>query len=140
MQEMKEKKQVIFICTQNAGRSQMAEGYLKTRYGDRYEVFSAGTHPTAVSRKAIAVMQEIGVDISGNRSKSIAEFAGKPMDLAVMLCDNASAVCPVFPGAAKTLHKSFPDPGRLSGTAEDIMQGVRQIRDQITSWIDSEFG
>lgn len=134
------RKRVIFICTQNAGRSQMAEGYLRTRYGDRYEAFSAGTHPTAVSRKAIMAMEEIGVDISASRAKPIGEFAGQPMDVAVMLCDNASALCPVFPGAGTTLHRSFPDPGRLSGTAEDIMDGVREIRDRITGWIDTEFG
>jgi arsenate reductase len=134
------KIRVLFLCTQNAGRSQMAEGYLRTRYGDRYEAFSAGTNPTAVSRKAIAVMKEIGVDISGQRSKSIADLAGEHMDLAVALCSNASGLCPFYPFADTTIHRNFPDPGALSGSEEEIMEGIREIRDQIVSWIDTYFG
>jgi len=133
------KTRVLFLCTQNAGRSQMAEGYLRTRYGDRYEAFSAGTIPTSVSRKAVAVMKEIGVDISGHRAKSISDLAGEHMDLAVALCSNASGLCPVCPFAARTIHRNFPDPGALSGSDEEIMEGVRDIRDQIVSWIDTFF-
>jgi arsenate reductase len=134
------KIRVLFLCTQNAGRSQMAEGYLRARYGDRYEAFSAGTNPTAVSRKAIAVMKEIGVDISGQRSKSLSDLAGEYMDLAVALCSNASSLCPFYPFADKTIHQNFPDPGALSGSEEEVMQGIREIRDQIVSWIDTYFG
>ncbi len=134
------KIRVLFLCTQNAGRSQMAEGYLRSRYGDRYEAFSAGTNPTAVSRKAIAVMREIGVDISGHRSKSLNDLAGEQMDLAVALCSNASGLCPFYPFAEKTIHRNFPDPGKLTGSEEEIMEGIREIRDQIVSWIDSSFG
>jgi len=105
------KYSVLFVCTRNAGRSQMAEGYLRARYGDRYEVFSAGTHPSAVSRKAVAAMKEIGIDISAHRSKPLDEFAGQEFDLAVTLCDHASTVCPVVPSAKETIHRSFPDPG-----------------------------
>ena len=133
------KTRVLFLCTQNAGRSQMAEGYLRARYGDRYEAFSAGTHPTNVSRKAVAVMQEIGVDISGQRSKSLSDLAGEQMDLAVALCSNASGLCPIYPFADRTIHQNFPDPGALSGSEEEVMEGIREIRDQIVSWIDTFF-
>lgn len=131
---------VLFVCTQNAGRSQMAEGYLRARYSDRYEVFSAGTHPSGVSRKAVAAMKEIGIDISAHRSKPLDEFAGQEFDLAVTLCDHASTVCPVVPSAKETIHRSFPDPGGLTGTEEEVMAGVREVRNEITRWIDSRFG
>lgn len=131
---------ILFICTQNAGRSQMAEGYLRARYGDRYQVCSAGTDPTRVSRKAILVMQEIGVDISGHRSKSLDEFAGREIDYAVTLCDRARAVCPVFPWAKEIIHRSFPDPGTFQGPDEEVMDRVRNVRDEITRWIDEYFG
>jgi arsenate reductase len=134
------KQSILFICTQNAGRSQMAEGYLRARYGDRYEVCSAGTHPSQVSRKAVFVMQEIGVDISGHHAKSLDEFAGREIDVAVTLCTHAQAVCPVFPWAKETLHQGFPDPGTFSGTDEEIIEQVRGVRDEIILWIDSRFG
>jgi arsenate reductase len=137
---MEKKKQVLFVCTQNAGRSQMAEGYLRARYGNRFEAFSAGTSPTAVSRKSVLVMNELGIDISGHRSKSLDEFAGNEMDVVVTLCDHARGICPFFPWAKKTITKVFPDPGLLSGDDEEILNGVRNIRDQITRWIDQEFG
>ena len=134
------KQSILFICTQNAGRSQMAEGYLRARYGDRYEVCSAGTHPSQVSRKAVFVMQEIGVDISGHHAKSLDEFAGREIDVAVTLCNHAQAVCPVFHWAKETLHQGFPDPGTFSGTDEEIIEQVRGVRDEIILWIDSRFG
>lgn len=131
---------ILFICTQNAGRSQMAEGYLRARYGDRYQASSAGTHPSRVSRKAVSVMQEIGVDISGQRAKSLDEFAGTEIDIVVTLCDNAHAVCPVFPWAKEIIHQSFPDPGNFTGTDQEIMEQVRAVRDEIIRWIDERFG
>lgn len=137
---MEKKKRVLFVCTQNAGRSQIAEGYLRARYGDRFEAFSAGTSPTAVSRKSVLVMNEMGIDISGHRSKSLDEFAGNEMDVVVTLCDHARGICPVYPWAKKTITKVFPDPGLLSGDDKEILNGVRNIRDQITRWIDQEFG
>ncbi len=134
------KQTILFICTQNAGRSQMAEGYLRARYGDRYRVCSAGTHPSQVSRKAISAMREIGVDISGQRAKSLEQFAGTAIDTAVTLCDNAHAVCPFFPWAKEIIHRSFPDPGNFTGTDEEIMDQVRAVRDEIVLWIDERFG
>lgn len=134
-----EKKRVLFICTANAARSQMAEGILRAKSGDRYEVFSAGTRQSKVSTRAIAVMQEIGIDISHHRSKTLAEFEGVPFDLAITLCDNARAVCPVVPGAKKTIHKGFADPHLTPGNGDEILVGYRKARDEIEAWIDATF-
>jgi arsenate reductase (thioredoxin) len=131
---------ILFVCTANAARSQMAEGYLRTKYGDRYEVFSAGFHPAGrVSTRAIDVMKEIGIDISGNQPKSLDTFKGVMLDLAVTLCDNAHVVCPVIPYAKKTIHHGFSDPHLTPGTDEEILDGYRRVRDAICAWIDSEF-
>jgi arsenate reductase (thioredoxin) len=135
-----EKTRVLFICTANAARSQMAEGYLRAKYGDRYEVFSAGTRQSKVSVLAIAVMQEIGIDISHHRSKTLAEYENVPFDLAITLCDNAHAVCPIVPGAKKTIHHGFADPHLTPGTDDEILDGYRRVRDGISAWIDATFG
>lgn len=137
---MTEKSRVLFVCTANAARSQMAEGLLRAKLGDRYDAFSAGTRQTKVSTRAIAVMQEIGIDISHHRSKTIAEFAGASFDCAVTLCDNAHTVCPIIPGAKKTIHKGFPDPLLTPGPEEDVLDGYRMVRDEISAWIDATFG
>ena len=137
---MTQKTRVVFICTANAARSQMAEGLLRAKYGDRFEVFSAGTRPSRVSTRAIRVMQEIGIDISHHRSKSLDEISGQTFDLAVTLCDRANQVCPVMTCAKKTLHHGFPDPHMTSGTEEDLIEGYRKVRDEIAAWIDETFG
>jgi arsenate reductase len=134
------KKRVVFVCTANAARSQMAEGLLRAKYGDRFEVFSAGTRQSKVSTRAITVMQEIGIDISHHYSKTLAEFGGASFDLAVTLCDKAHAVCPVVPGAAKTIHQGFADPHLTPGPEEKVLDGYREVRDEIAAWIDSTFG
>jgi arsenate reductase (thioredoxin) len=134
------KTKVLFICTHNAARSQMAEGYLRSRYGDRYDSFSAGTEVSTVSPYAVRAMLEIGIDISRQRSKSLDEFDGKKMDVVVTVCDSAKAVCPFFPGAKKTLHMSFPDPMGFLGSDDEVLEGFRTVRDEITRWIDSTFG
>jgi len=129
---------VLFICTANAARSQMAEGYLRAKYGDRYEPFSAGFRPAGrISSRAIQVMQEIGIDISGQQPKPLSTFDGVPLDLAVTLCDNARAVCPVVPSAKKTIHYSVPDPHLTPGTDTEILGGYRRARDAICTWIDT---
>jgi len=133
------KKSVLFICTHNSARSQMAEGYLRARYGNRFEVFSAGTEVSQLHPIAIEVMREIGVDISGQRSKPLSEFEGREMDLVVTVCDSARAACPFFPWAKETLHKEFPDPAGKKGTEERISVTFRNVRDQITGWIDEYF-
>jgi len=136
---MTTKIRVIFVCTANAARSQMAEGLLRAKYGDRYEVFSAGTRQAKVSTSAIAVMQEIGIDISHHRSKTLDEFRGVSFDLAITLCDNAHAICPFIPGAKKTIHQGFADPHLIPGSDETILDGYRRVRDEIAGWIDGEF-
>ena len=137
---MTAKPRILFVCTANAARSQMAEGLMRVKYGDRYEAFSAGTRQANVSVRAITVMQEIGIDISHHRSKTLAEFAGRYFDLAVTLCDNAHAHCPIIPGAKKTIHHGFPDPHLTQGSDEDLLNGYRQVRDMIAVWIDKTFG
>jgi len=133
------KKKVLFICTHNAARSQMAEGYLRAKYGDRYEAFSAGTEISRVHPMAIEVMKEIGIDISGHHSKLLDEFSGKGIEIAVTVCDAGKKVCPFFP--AKTiLEKSFPDPSGFTGSDEEIRAGFRRVRDEIIRWIDETFG
>jgi arsenate reductase len=134
-----EKKRVLFICTANAARSQMAEGLLRAKFGNRYEVFSAGTRQSKVSTRAIAVMQEVGIDISHHRSKTLAEFEGTPFDRAITLCDNAHAVCPMVSGARKTIHHGFSDPHLTPGTEEEVLDGYRKVRDEISAWIDTTF-
>jgi arsenate reductase len=137
---MSDKTRVLFICTANAARSQMAEGLLRAKYGDRYEVFSAGTRQSKVSTRAIEVMQEIGIDISHHRSKMLAEVEGIRFDLAVTLCDNAHAVCPIIHSARKTIHHGFADPHLTPGTEEAVLDGYRKVRDGIAAWIDATFG
>lgn len=138
---MVQRSRILFVCTANAARSQMAEGYLRAMYGDKYDVFSAGFRPAGrVSSRAITVMKEIGIDISGHRPKSLATFDGVPLDLAITLCDNAHAVCPVVPSAKKTIHFSVPDPHLTPGTDAEILDGYRRARDMITAWIDRTLG
>ncbi len=134
------RQRVLFICTHNAARSQMAEGYLRARYGDRYEAFSAGTVASTVSPLAIRVMAEIGIDISGHRSKDLGEFIGEEMDVVVTVCDAAAATCPMFSGATRTIHASFTDPAATTGTNEERIAVFRSIRDEIAAWIDATFG
>jgi len=134
------KKKVLFICTHNSARSQMAEGILQTLYGDRYEAYSAGTQPTKVNPYAIKVMSEIGIDISNHRSKSAEEFRGKEFDYVVTVCDNAKEACPFFPGGKTYLHKGFKDPSEFKGNENEIVAEFRRVRDEIKRWIEETFG
>ncbi|MEN6396535.1 MAG: arsenate reductase ArsC [Methanoregula sp.] len=134
------KKKILFICTHNSARSQMAEGYMNAKYGDRYEVFSAGTEVTRVHPVAIEVMKEIGIDISGHRSKLIDEHFGKGIGTVVTVCDSAQKACPFFPGAKYVIHQSFPDPSALQGSDEEVRAGFRSVREEIIRWIDATFG
>jgi arsenate reductase len=136
---MTQKTTVLFVCTANAARSQMAEGYLRAKYGDRYEVFSAGTRKARVSTRAITVMKEIGIDIAHHQSKTIDEVSELSFDIAVTLCDNARRACPVIPNAALTIHKGFDDPHLTPGTDEEILEGYRRVRDELVRWIDRMF-
>jgi len=134
------KKKILFICTHNSARSQMAEGYMKAKFGDRFEVFSAGTEATRVHPMAITVMQEIGIDISGQWSKLIDEFFGKGIETVVTVCDSANKACPFFPGAKEVIHQSFPDPSAFIGSDEEVRAGFRKVREEIIRWIDVTFG
>jgi len=137
---MSSKSRVLFVCTNNSARSQMAEGLLLHLHGDRYEVFSAGTMPTEVNPLAIRAMAERGVDISGQRSKSLNELRGAEFDLVVTVCDRAKEVCPFFPGGGKRAHQSFPDPAAATGTEEDRLSAFRDVRDAIEAWIEENLG
>jgi arsenate reductase len=134
------KRKVLFICTHNSARSQMAEGLLRTMYGDRYEAYSAGTKPTGVHPLAVRVMAEIGIDISHHRSKSVVEFLGAEFDYVVTVCDRAKESCPFFPGAREYIHVGFDDPAGFSGTEEESLSVFRRVRDEIKKWISETFG
>ncbi|MDI6868190.1 MAG: arsenate reductase ArsC [Coprothermobacterota bacterium] len=131
-----EKARVLFICTHNSARSQMAEGYLKKRYGEYFEAYSAGTEPTSVHPLAVRVMGEMGIDISEHRSKSVRKFLNHHFDLVITVCDSAREACPFFPGAKKYIHAGFPDPAIIEGTEEEKLTAFREVRDQIISWIE----
>ncbi len=133
------KKKVLFLCTENSCRSQMAEGILRHLMGDRFEVKSAGTRPSVVNPAAIKVMAEIGIDISGHRSKSVEEFQGMNFDFVITTCDAARETCPVFPGKARHLHWSFNDPAAVRGSEEEILSAFRKVRDEIKQRIQEEF-
>jgi arsenate reductase len=127
----KPRLRVLFLCTGNSCRSQMAEGWTRDLLGDRVEAFSAGTRPSRVDPRAVQVMREVGVDISAHRSKSVDALAGQPFDLVITLCDEAQAECPLFPGARKTVHIGFPDPARAVGSESEVLRVFRDIRDRI---------
>lgn len=122
---------VLFLCTHNSARSQMAEGLLRELAGDRFEAHSAGTEATSVRAEAIAVMAEIGVDLSGAESKTLARYLEEEFEYLVTVCDDANESCPVFPGAMNRLHWSFPDPSKASGGPEERLQVYRRVRNEI---------
>jgi arsenate reductase len=129
------KRRVLILCTGNSARSQMAEGLLRHDSGDRFEAGSAGTRPGGVRPEAIAVMREIGIDISGHRSKHVEEFAGQQFDFVITVCDNAKESCPVFFGEAKRLHRSFDDPAALHGSEEERLALFRRVRDEMRAYL-----
>ncbi len=144
------KRKVLFLCTHNSARSQMAEGLLRAMYGDRYEAYSAGVEPTRIDPSAVLAMQEIGIDISGQRSKSSQEFLDKIFDLAVTVCDRARQACPIcsteiefparMPRSREVIHWSFEDPAETKGSKEEEMQAFRRVRDEIKEWISQTLG
>jgi len=136
--ENTKKKKVLFICTHNSARSQMAEGILRALYPERYEAYSAGTDPLEVNPHAVKVMEEIGIDISRHRAKSIQEFRDELFDYVVTVCDQAKESCPFFPGR-KVIHKSFPVPSLRTGTEDEIVEGFREVRDELILWITNAF-
>jgi len=131
------KESVLFICTHNSARSQMAEGLLRHLAGDRFEVESAGTEKTHVRPLAIEAMKEIGIDISGQASKTIESLGDRKFDYAITVCDNANEACPIFPGGTRRLHWSFEDPSAATGTDEERLAVFRRVRDEIRAKIDA---
>ncbi len=134
------KTRVLFLCTQNSARSQMAEGLLRSLHGSEYEVFSAGTEPAPVHPLAIQVMEEIGVDISTQNSKDVAQFNDKEMDIVVTVCDRAKETCPIFPYGRRFLHQNFLDPAAVQGDQGEQAEAFRRVRDEIRTWLEREFG
>ena len=132
---MGDQKKVLILCTGNSARSQMAEGLLRHDAGDRFMVESAGTTPSQVRPEAITVMQELGIDISGHRSKSVEDFTGREFDYVLTVCDNAKESCPVFPGHANRLHCNFEDPAGAGGSEAAKLAVFRRVRDEIRDYL-----
>ena len=130
---------VLFICTHNSARSQMAEGLLNALFGDRFEAFSAGTEPTAVHPMAVKAMAELGIDISRARSKSADEFRERELDYVVTVCDRAHQSCPFFAGGKHKLHKGFGDPAQAGLDDAALLELFRRTRDDIREWLEKEF-
>jgi arsenate reductase len=129
------KKKILFLCTGNSARSQMAEGLTNHLRGDEFEAYSAGVEPLRVHPYAIAVMKEIGIDISHQRSKHVDEFAQSPFDYIVTLCDNAAATCPLFKGGGKIIHQGFTNPADAKGSEEEKKNVFRSVREELKEFI-----
>jgi arsenate reductase (thioredoxin) len=138
--EQPAKTRVLFLCTHNSARSQMAEGLLRAFGNGKFEVFSAGTEATFVRPLAIEAMQEIGLDISGQHSKVLSGYSGEAFDYVITVCDQANESCPVFPGAKNRLHWSFPDPSKATGTHSEQLAVYRQVREALAARIREQFG
>jgi arsenate reductase len=121
--------QVLFLCTENACRSQMAEGLVNHDLAGQVKAYSAGVRPSRVNPRAIQVMSEVGIDISHHRAKSVDDLAGKQFDLVITLCDQAQQQCPIFPGDTEVMHAGFPDPAQATGTEAEILTVFRRVRD-----------
>ena len=132
------KQRVLFICTHNSARSQMAEGLLRYLDGERFEAFSAGTEATQVRPFAIRAMAELGIDISGQESKTLDRYLKETFDEVITVCDAAAEVCPVFRGAKRQRHWSFPDPSQATGSEEEQLAVYRHVRDAIRVRIENE--
>ncbi len=132
------KPKVLFLCTGNSARSQMAEGYLRHVAGDKFEALSAGIAPKGLNPLAVEVMKEIGIDISHHKSKDDSTLLGQSIPYVVTVCDNARERCPIFPRTYKFLHWSFEDPAAAQGTREEKLAVFRRVRDQIVQRINEE--
>lgn len=129
------KQKVLILCTGNSARSQMAEGLLRHDAGDRFEVESAGTNPSQVRPEAIAVMKELGIDISDHRSKHVDTVADQKFDYVLTVCDSAKESCPLFPGTAKQIHRAFEDPAAVQGSEQERLSSFRQVRDELRQFL-----
>lgn len=131
-------QRILFICTHNSARSQMAEGLLRYLAGDRFDVFSAGTEATEVRPFAMKVMNELGIDISSQHSKTLDRYLHEPFGMVITVCDTAAEVCPIFPGAVQHRHWSFEDPSKATGSEAEQLAVYRRIRDEIRERIENE--
>ena len=129
---------VLFLCTHNSARSQMAEGLLRAWAGDRFEALSAGVEATEVRPLAIRAMAEIGIDIAAQQSKRLDTYLGERFDIAITVCDEAREACPYFPGASRQLHWSFDDPSAATGAEDERLAVFRRVRDEIGARIREE--
>ena len=132
------KQRILFLCTHNSARSQMAEGLLRHLGGDRFEVFSAGTEATHVRPLAIKAMAELGIDISKQQSKTLECYLNEPFDEVITVCDTAAETCPIFPGAAHRRHWSLQDPSQAKGSEAEQLAVYRHVRNEIRSRIEKE--
>ena len=136
------KQRVLILCTGNSARPQIAEGLLRTLSGERFEIFSAGIKPSSINPLAIAAMNERGIDIRSQRSKHLNEYLDQPFDYVITVCDNAAETCPIFPGAARRIHWSFPDPAAVQGSESERLAAFRHLRDaleaQLRSWLATD--
>ncbi len=133
-------KKVLFLCTHNAARSQMAEGLINARCHDRYEAYSAGNEPTEVHPRSVEAMAEAGIDISAQRAKSVDEFNDASFDYIVTMSADAAESCPIFPGRVEYLEHAFPDPVSAEADEQDRCKPFRQVRDQIMKWLTAALG
>jgi arsenate reductase len=137
---MGRRQRVLFLCTGNSDRSQMAEGLMRARYGDLYEVHSAGIMPVPVHPEAVEAMRRMGIDISGQRSKSLTEMLGREFEFVVTLCYGAKLTCPGFPGSREVIHMAFRDPAPARGDWAQRLEVFRRVGSDIERWIAGRFG
>jgi len=133
------KRRVLFLCTANSCRSQMAEGITNSLWRDKLEAFSAGIKASFVNPTAMEVMKEIGIDISKHRSKNLSEFDGQSFDYVITLCGDANETCPLYIGGTKKTHIGFDDPAKATGTPDEIMREFRRVRDEIKTKLEEYF-
>jgi arsenate reductase len=133
------KKKVLLLCTHNSCRSQMAEGIVNHFLGENFQAFSAGTEATRVNPLAIKVLAELGIDISGHRSKTLDEFEGDRFDYVITLCGSANEQCPIFFGGVRRIHIGFDDPSQIPGTPDEVLPEFRRVRDEIRSRLGEFF-
>lgn len=136
---MHDKPRILILCTGNSARSQMAEGIFRRLFGENFRVDSAGTRPSIVRPEAIVALDEVGIDISRNRSKSVDEFADAEIDYVVTVCDNAKENCPYFPAKTKLIHHAFDDPAEAAGDFDTRLAEFRRVRDLITDYAETVF-
>ncbi|ACT93155.1 arsenate reductase ArsC [Dyadobacter fermentans] len=130
-------KKVLVLCTGNSCRSQIAEGYLRHFAGDKAVVYSAGVETHGVNPKAVAIMAEDGIDTSNHTSNNLDEYGDIDFDFVLTVCDNAKERCPYFPTNAKQFHHNFPDPAKVTGTEEEVLEAFRAVREQIKTYSEN---